>query len=233
MTASGDALFPPAQREPVVHHVHRELRRAILRGLLAPGGRLVETALAEQLSVSRTPVREAIQKLESEGLVRRLPHGGVVVEDMRSGHFEVIMIRQALEAAVVRLACIRGSDDELCSLRDQAEDGLVQMPRLERSARGMMDREFHSRLARASHSSRLIRLVGEYYEYSWGELWLELPDEADRDHSVRLQTQHIEISEAVCRRDANAAERHVRAHLDTVQGILADRLGGAGEASVA
>ena len=232
MNGEGAVLLQAVAREPAVTHVHRELRRAILQGQMAFGSRLVETSLARRLNVSRTPVREAIQRLETEGLVRRLRHGGVVVEDVRSRNLDTVLIRQALERASARIACARGSDDELTRLQVQTRGDIEAMPGLSSEQRGVMDRAFHLRLARATHSMRLCKLVEEYYENCWTEVVLDLP-KLDEQRSIQLHAQHIDIAAAVARRDPDAAEqaiihhidavhRFVTAHLGTAQAVVAD-----------
>lgn len=214
-------LLQAVQREPVVKHVHRELRRAILQGRFPPDSRLVETTLAKTLNVSRTPVREAISKLEIEGLVRRLRGGGVVVEDTSARLSEVVILRQALEGAAVRLACTRASDAELAALLDACESASESVSTGSVRLRSELDREFHLRIAQMSHSVRLVSLIEEFYEYSYSEL---APGSGAADLDL-LQHQHIAVARALKARDENAAEAAIRAHLDTVLQIVRKRVG--------
>lgn len=192
-------------------HVHRELRRAILRGRFPPQSRLIETSLAEMLNVSRTPVREAISKLESEGLVRRLKTGGCIVEDARTKLVEVLTLRQCLEGAAARLACQRASDEELARIGDACRRARDMIGSASLKQRSSLDREFHHGLAQASHSPRLINLIEEFYEYSYSEL-MPTPESGEIED---LQRQHVAIAEALMRRDADAAETLIRQHLST------------------
>jgi DNA-binding GntR family transcriptional regulator len=214
-------LLQAVQREPVVKHVHRELRRAILQGRFPPQSRLVETSLAQLLNVSRTPVREAISKLESEGLVRRLRGGGVVVEDTSGKLSEVIILRQGLEGAAVRLACQRASDADIAALEQACEEARATVQSSSVQTRSALDRAFHMQLGVMSQSPRLAGLIEEFYEYSYSEL---APGGSAADIDL-LQTQHIAITRALKARDAVAAEQSVREHLDTVLRIVRGRLG--------
>ena len=92
-------LEPVQTREysPIREEVFKMLRQAILTGKLQPGDRLVERELAEQLGVSRTPVREALRKLELENLVTHIPRKGVVVSESRKDVIEIFDIRASLE----------------------------------------------------------------------------------------------------------------------------------------
>ncbi|MBS7701188.1 MULTISPECIES: GntR family transcriptional regulator [unclassified Chelatococcus] len=213
-------LLQAVQREPVVKHVHRELRRAILQGRFAVESRLVETAIAKLLNVSRTPVREAISKLELEGLVRRLPGGGVVVEDTSSKLSEVIVLRQSLEGAAARLICMRASDGELAALRAECDAVLKALPTMAVQQRASLDRKFHLNLGELSGSTRLANLIEEFYEYSDSEL----APAGNASDVVQLQKQHIAIVDALVARDAARAETAIRDHLETVLHMVRARV---------
>lgn len=213
-------LLQAVQREPVVMHVHRELRRAILQGRFAVESRLVETSIAKLLNVSRTPVREAISKLELEGLVRRLPGGGVVVEDTSSKLSEVIVLRQSLEGAAARLICMRAPDQELAALLEDCELALKELPKMSLQQRASLDRKFHLQLGALSASTRLCNLIEEFYEYSDSEL-APAGSVAEVAH---LQHQHVAIAGALVARDAAGAEAAIRDHLDTVLKIVRARI---------
>lgn len=199
------------EKEPIVLHVHRELRRAILSGSIPPGTRMVETQLSSRLAVSRTPVREAISRLESEGLVLRQAHGGVTVAEVDKKLGELLVIRQALEGAAVRLACENASDEELSqilrSCREAARQG-----EMDDKKRYDHDRTFHLSIARASGSRRLLHLIEEFYEYSFAAVDIH----PTAEESALLQVHHLELASALIQRDAEDAERIVRKHFDEV-----------------
>lgn len=206
------------EREPVVMHVHRELRLAIMRGRLKAGERLVETQLSSQLTVSRTPVREAISKLESEGLVTRLANGGVVVAAFQQKVEEVFVIRQALECAAGRLACQNASDEELADILRGCREAMRETPDAE--TRSVVDRAFHLAIASASGSRRLKSLIEEFYEYSFAAMQIQ-PTEDQRRF---LQVHHLEIASALVQRDADAVEEVVRRHFAEVHKITSRHL---------
>ncbi len=214
---SSDIDFVPARtREPVVKHVYREVRRAILQGRLEPHARLVETALAEMLDVSRTPIREAISRLESEGLVTRLKGGGVVVGDVTAKLSESLVIRQCLEGASARLACQRATDEELRSIRAACDAAASVLGTTTLEQRSSVDRDFHMGIAKAANSTRLVTLIEEFYEYSFSEMMLDItPPEV-----ARLQQQHAEIADALLARDDDTAEFSMRKHLTSVLAII-------------
>lgn len=107
---------PPAA--PVREQVVDTLRRAIARRQLAPGQRLVERELCELLGVSRTPVREALRQLETEGFVRNVPNRGVVVATISPVDARALYeVREALEGLAGRLCAERSSEQDLEALR--------------------------------------------------------------------------------------------------------------------
>ena len=100
----------------------QKLRQAILRGELTPGQRLMEIQLAEQLGVSRTPVREAIRMLEQDGLAVMIPRRGAVVAKISGKNLrDVLEVRLALEELAVQLSCVRMEEEDFTALFSEAE----------------------------------------------------------------------------------------------------------------
>lgn len=103
---------------PLRDVVFKTLRQAILKGELAPGERLMEIQLAERLGVSRTPIREAIRKLELEGLVLMIPRKGAEVAKISEQNLrDVLEVRRSLEELAIDLACQRMEPEELSELK--------------------------------------------------------------------------------------------------------------------
>ena len=103
---------------PLRDVVFKTLRQAILRGELKPGERLMEIKLANKLGVSRTPIREAIRKLELEGLVLMIPRRGAEVAEITEKSLnDVLEVRKALEELAVQLACERMDEEGLEALK--------------------------------------------------------------------------------------------------------------------
>ena len=104
---------------PLRDVVFQTLRNAILKGELKPGERLMEIQLAQKLGVSRTPVREALRKLELEGLVIMIPRRGAIVADITVQDLnDVLEVRQALEELAVRKACDCATEEQPLTLND-------------------------------------------------------------------------------------------------------------------
>lgn len=114
--------------KPLRDVVFESLRKAIVEGSLKPGQRLMEVQLAEQLGVSRTPVREAIRKLELEGFVIMLPRKGAYVADMSvKDIIDVLEVRSALEGLAANLAAERMDEKEVENLKEISESLNVAM----------------------------------------------------------------------------------------------------------
>lgn len=156
---------------PLRDVVFQTLRRAIITGEFAPGERLMEIALANQLGVSRTPVREAIRKLELEGLVVMIPRKGAQVAKITEDNLrDVIEVRSALEEFAVSLASQRITPEEkkeLTKLHDQFKTAIE-------TEAGILDiidkdEQFHALIVRATKNKRLITILNglreQFYRY--------------------------------------------------------------------
>jgi DNA-binding GntR family transcriptional regulator len=129
--------------------VYNGIKDAIINGELEPGRRLIEEKLAEDMNTSRTPVREAIQKLEKEGLIKRLPRGGFVVRGVTEEEVEEVFgIRGVLEGYAGFLATSRIKEEELKTLNQiiKLEEACLANMNTEEFIR--LDSEFHDVLYR-------------------------------------------------------------------------------------
>ena len=151
--------------QPLREVVCESLRDAIRRGVLKPGERLMEIQLAEELGVSRTPVREAIRKLELEGYVIMMPRRGTYVASMSIRDInEIFEIRTALESLSNGLAAERITDEELESLQRLLVmiGGYVEEGNMDKIVE--TDIEFHDLLYRAARNSRLVGIISNLRE---------------------------------------------------------------------
>ena len=193
--------------------VYERLCEDIRAGVLAPGSRLREAEIAERLSVSRTPVREAIRRLEAEGLVDHLPRSGAIVRRLDySETMELYEMRTVLEGTAARLAARAASPVELEELQAinaemRAADG--QPERLVR-----LNRQFHRRLLEASRNRFLLRAMAtvENTLLILGASSMHLPERA-----VAAVAEHGEVLDALLIRDGAAAEAAMRRHMERAQ----------------
>lgn len=152
--------YPQLQPLQVINlrdHIENRLRTAILNGAFGPGERLVESAIAEHLSVSRGPVREALTALEREGLVVHVPRKGYTVVDFTDKDVrEVYSLRLLLEGEALRRAMDRLSEstlDELQAIVDEMGEAALESDPSQRMVE--LDLSFHECLCRAADHGRL------------------------------------------------------------------------------
>ena len=182
---------------------------AIEQGTLKPGARLREIELSEWVGASRTPIREALGRLEAEGLVSRDPSRGMVVAELDHGLVaELYVMREVLEGTAAALAARHASDAEIDALRElaardrEAESDPVRLARL--------NRHFHEAMFRCAHNRFLMRAVHALRQSMvlLGQTTLAVPG---RPKTARAE--HDAIVEAIARHDAEAASAAARAHI--------------------
>ena len=195
--------------------VQQHILKSIRSGHYQPGERIRETELASQLGVSRTPVREALRRLESDGLLSFESWRGVVVAKLdRQQVGELYAMRQVLEGAAAGMAArhISDADIELLELLSeqsaQAQNDPQQLARL--------NRKFHQTIYAAAHNQYLLQTLGQL------ENALALLSGTTYAVDGRAQTadaEHRAIVDAICGRDAEAAEMAARAHIASAQSV--------------
>lgn len=184
------------------------LRSAINGGLLAPGERLFANDLAEVMGFSRTPVREALRKLEAQDLIRLLPRGGLVVREMSEQELlEIYAIREALEGTAARFAAENMSALDLTEIRNLINEMGVALDRSDIERFRTLILAVHRALARASRNGRLFKMIDELQEViiRTGVSTLRVPGRAEEALAV-----HRELLAALESRNGPLAEEIVR-----------------------
>lgn len=207
--------------QPLREVVCETLREAIRNGILEPGERLMEIQIAEELGVSRTPVREAIRKLELEGYVIMLPRRGTYVANLSIKDInEVYEIRASIDALAAGLAAERITPDEL----EQMERMLVATA--EAFERGNMelvvecDTKFHDVLYCASRNDRLVGIINNLREQLTRFRSISM---AHAGRMKKTMEEHGLIVEAIAQRDAELAQTLARQHMENAeQALLSD-----------
>lgn len=209
-----DLKFEASMSEylPLRDVVFNTLRQAILRGDLKPGERLMEISLANKLGVSRTPVREAIHKLEQEGLVLMIPRRGAEVAQITEKSLrDVLEVRGALEELAVRLACERMTGQALGELNRAAERFEKTLGSSDITSVAEADVAFHDVIYMATDNQRLIALLNNLREqmYRYRVEYL-------KNDSVypRLIEEHKEIFEGLKRGDKRTVVEIVSHHVE-------------------
>ncbi len=190
--------------------IYRRLVEGIEAGALAPGTRLREAELAERYGVSRTPIREGLKRLESQGLAVHEPNRGMVIPVLDNDQInELYVVRAVLEGTVARLAAQHATDAEVAILADMVETDRAMHDDADRLAAS--NRAFHRRLTLASHN----RYLAAQIEHMKQSLLLlggtTFVDPARRTDAIE---EHAAIVEAIAARDPAAAELAARTHIE-------------------
>jgi DNA-binding GntR family transcriptional regulator len=207
---------------------YSELRQMILSGALAPGSRISQYELAENMQMSITPLREAIRRLSSEGLITMDTHRDSKVADMSAAEArELLEVRLSLEPSATELAAYRRTDADIALMRAAAEK-LLPVTRVWGEDAIIAHRDFHRAVYIASHNATLIKLLDDLWDKSdrYRRIGLELPD-GDEPRTIDLN-QHHQILELVTAGDGPSAAELARTHIAnsltaSVTGALEER----------
>ncbi len=197
---------------PLRDVVFNTLRQAILTGELKPGERLMEIHLANKLGVSRTPIREAIRKLELEGLVTMIPRRGAEVAQITEKSMnDVLEVRRALDALCVELACERIAEEELLRLKQACDafEAAVRTKDVKKVAKA--DVELHDIIVQATGNQRLIQLINNLSEQMYRYRFEYIKDISQHQ---RLIDEHRMIYESIVKKDREGASQAAHVHID-------------------
>ncbi|MEW6668567.1 MAG: GntR family transcriptional regulator [Thermodesulfobacteriota bacterium] len=214
-TESKSSDFHPLRalpgRKSLGQHVFENLKQAIIRGNVAPGDRLVENRLAEALDISRTPVREAIHKLEREGWLRRLPRGGFTVVSLtREDIEETFGIRCVLESYAARLAALNHREEDLKPLEEKIREFQRCLDAGQTDELPRVNTEFHNLFYDLSRSPRLIKMIHDLRDqiYRFRRIILQVESMAKVSNN-----DHRKMLRAIRMRDSDRVERLVKEHI--------------------
>lgn len=209
------ATGPSVENLTLWQRVYDHLRKEIFEGRLEPGTELIEVALAEQLGVSRGPLREAISRLAAEGLVTVSPRRGAVVRSLSKKEFlELYQVREALERMAVQLAVPRLTDEQFAELAALNEAMQEHARRNKVEPFFEANLVFHTRLLEASGNGKLRELYRQLLDqlgrYRLRSLTL-------RGNLQRSVAEHKAILHAARRGDAERAARLMAEHIRVPQ----------------
>jgi DNA-binding GntR family transcriptional regulator len=193
--------------------VYQTLREAIVEGQLHPGDSLIEWHVARQFGTSRTPVREALLRLETEGLAFRVPRRGLVVRQISEHEvFEVYAVRIALEVLAAREAASEALPSDIARLRWTNERLSEAIKDADFASVPSLSNEFHQALASAAHNAMLLRFIMQAQDWTRrvGTSTVSLPGR--RGTAVK---EHARLIEAIAAHDGDTAERLARTHMLT------------------
>ncbi|WP_167957121.1 GntR family transcriptional regulator [Anaerosporobacter faecicola] len=196
---------------PLRDVVFNTLRQAILKGELEPGERLMEIQLAERLGVSRTPIREAIRKLELEGLVIMVPRKGAEVAKITEKDLnDVLEVRCALEELAVELACNKITEEQIEQLKITLEQFKNVIRNKDLTEIAEMDEKFHMLIFEATGNGRLIQLLNNLREQMYRYRVEYLKDQAVYE---KLVEEHDMIAKNILESNVELAKKNIKDHI--------------------
>lgn len=207
-------IAPPERRigrRPLHEEVIDRLRDRIVQGDLAPGTRLNERVLCEQLGISRTPLREAIKMLATEGLVELLPNRGATVTPLKSGTIaDTLAVMGALESLAGELACANASDAEIGEIRALHFEMLAHHARADLAGYFKYNQLIHLSIIEASGNAVLNNT---YRQLNANVTRARYMANLSRDRWDAAVREHEEILRALAARDAARLKRLLAEHL--------------------
>ena len=197
---------------PLRDVVVNTLRQAILKGELEPGERLMEIQLAERLGVSRTPIREAIRKLELEGLVLMIPRKGAEVAKISARSLrDVLEVRRALEELAIELACQRMTEEDLGELQKAQDEFKKAIADGDAMRIAETDEHYHDVIYSGTQNAKLIQMLNNLREQMY-RYRLEYIKDADKRKILILE--HERVLKAIRDRKVAEAKEAMREHID-------------------
>jgi DNA-binding GntR family transcriptional regulator len=211
-------IRPVGKPRSVGDAVYDALKGAIIKGDLAPGQRLIEHQLSLQLKTSRIPIREAIKKLEQEGLVEKLHRRGFIVKSISQGEIEETFgIRAVLESYAAYLATERLTDVLIRKLEASIQDYRDGLASNDVETMMIANTQFHETIYRASGSQKLYTLINNFRDYisRYRKALLVSPNFA----RISLE-DHVQMMHAMKAGDKVQVEELVRKHILRGKGII-------------
>ncbi len=205
--------------KPLGEIVFDHLKESILKGELKPGERLMEIALAEEMGVSRTPVREAIRKLEKEKFVEMIPRKGAYVADLtKQDILDVLEIRYVLEGLAAKLAAKKMKEEDIEQLKQNVRDFKEAIENMDRTTMIDNDNAFHDIIYEATENEKLIEIIQDLHD-QYQRFRLVYFNEFD-DYA-EVCRRHEVICEAIVAGDEDLAkeqaEEHVRVIIQSIK----------------
>jgi DNA-binding GntR family transcriptional regulator len=207
--------------DSVVDRVYEKLKAMAVSYELKPGERLNEGELAKRLGVSRTPLREALNRLNTEGFLRFMPGKGFFCRDLDAHEiFDLYELRKSIEVAAVRFAVKRARDEDIDSLLafldatgpDPGERSSVELVKL--------DETFHERLIAMSENTEMLRVLRNVNARIRFVRWIDM----NRINRAATQTEHRAVLTALKARDEKMCvavlEGHIDRRLDTITSAI-------------
>jgi DNA-binding GntR family transcriptional regulator len=200
-----------SKRKSLREEVYESLKKSILHGKLKGGQRLIEETLADQIGISRTPVREAFHKLERDDLVTKLPKGGFAVREFTKEDVdEIFGIRSALESYAAYLATLHISSEKISQLEKKVKESEDAFSKGDDEKLVELNTEFHDLIYKSCKSKKLSEMINNFRDYFYRYRSVLLRTEKGTNFSI---DDHRRMLEAMKKKNPRLVERLVRNHL--------------------
>lgn len=198
--------------------IYERLKSMAITFVIRPGQRVNEVELSKALKVSRTPLREALNRLMVEGFLTRAPNKGFTGRLLDAKQiFDLYELRRALEASIVRIACERATDEELVELERFVKGSIDRREKTNAASLLALDEEFHERVSRLTRNHEMTHLLKAINARIHYVRWLDM----QKRHTQR---DHLRIVRALKARDAGKAaglvDGHISRRLDQIVDVI-------------
>jgi DNA-binding GntR family transcriptional regulator len=202
--------------------VYRKLKESILNVMLEPNQRLIEERLAAEMGTSRTPVREAIQKLEKEGLIHKLPRGGFAVNVIADEDIEEVFgVRSVLEGYAGYLATLRATEEDLRAMESIVKRQEICLDNGETDEIIRLNTDFHDILYACANSKKLIAIINDLRDFIFRYRILILRYEGMATIAIQDHKDMIALMKA---KNARQVEKLVRKHIIRGMGLIKKKM---------
>lgn len=210
--------FDIQNHKPLREMVYEELKMQILKGTIVPGTRLMEVDLADEMGVSRTPIREAIRKLEKEGLVTIEPRRGAYASQISTKDMvEILEVRQNMEGLAAAFAASRISPDQLTELKQVSDN--YNKAVIEGNMEDMIkyDTRFHRIIVESCNNKVLVTMIEQLQELVLRFRYIYYDNFRRAEN---MPSEHKVILEAIEQGDTETAREAADVHIDQLKQLI-------------
>ena len=210
--------FSLSKHKPLRELVYEEIKSKILKGEIPPGTRMMEEEIAENIGVSRTPIREAIRQLEKEGLVTLKPRKGAYVSDIiKKDMQEILEVRENMEGLAAAYAAERMSDEEKDELEQVAKNFIIAVKTGNTEDMIFYDTDFHHKIVLGTKNQILIKMVEQLQELVLRFRYLHY-DDFKRAELMIEEHENILLAIKTC--DVEGARQAAFSHIEKLREMI-------------
>ncbi|HEF5870402.1 TPA: GntR family transcriptional regulator [Burkholderia cenocepacia] len=217
---AGRETAAPTRTGLTVNEIYEQLKQMAVLYKIRPGERFNELELAERFNVSRTPIREALNRLVAENLLVFVPNRGFFIRELEGKDvFDLFELRRSIETTAVTLACERASDNDIKALRRFWKQVMKNAARMSSAELVVKDEQFHLELAALSGNAEIGRVLQGINARIHYVRWVDVDQRRNEAF-----TEHLEILDALAERDAarcaTLTDTHIRWRMEEITRVV-------------